>query len=130
MKVVNFSQNLNSDLLSKHFDLDSDLDLDLEDENNEIDEIDNSVTINKNVILTSDSLNIHTSMLSISEKMSESSTESHSEFHSQFHSQSHQESYHFYLSRMSTSDSDSHTQLYTELNTAESEKFSQQQQIS
>ena len=93
---MNFSQNLNSDLLSEHFNLDSDLDLNLEDEKDENDEINSSVTISKNVIFILNLSNIHTSMLLTSEKTSESSTESHSEFHFQSHSESHSESYFFY----------------------------------
>ena len=125
MKVVNFSQNLSSDLLNEHFDLDFDLNLNFEDENDEIDEINNSVTINKNIILISDLLNIHTSMLSTSEKMSEFNAESYSKSHFQSHFESYSESYfsHFYSNKISTSDS--HAQLYTELNTAEFKKSSQ-----
>ena len=120
MKIVNFSQNLSSDLLSKHLDLGSDLDIDLEDENDENDEIDSSATTEKRVIFISDSSDIHISMLSISKKTFESNAESHFQFHFEFHSESY--SFYFHLIRMQTSDSDSHMQLYIKLNTTEFKK--------
>ena len=127
MKIINFLQNLSSDLLSKHLDLDSDLDLDLEDEKDENDKINSSVTTNKRVIFISNSLNIHILMLLISEKTSESSMKSHSESHSQSYSESHSEFHsesYSHSDRMSISDSDSHAQLYIKLNTIEFNKSS------
>ncbi len=73
---------MSSDLLSEYFNLDSDLDLDLEDENDENDKIDISSIIDKKVTFTSNSLNIYSSILLISEKMFESNIKSYSEFHS------------------------------------------------
>ena len=65
-------------------------------------------------------------MLLILKKTFESNMKSYSESYFQSHSESYSESYSFYFhsDRMSISDSDSHMQLYAELNTAEFKKSS------
>ena len=127
MKIVDFSQNLNSDLLSKHFDLDSDLDLDLENEEDENDKINSSIITDKRVTFILNSSDIHISMLLISKKTSESNMKSYSESHSQSYSESHSEShleFYSHSDRMPTSDPDPHAQLYIKLNTVESDESS------